>query len=116
MSNIGYLTPEGKIIECESYEHLSLASELIDKMIETGIEVPSIAKTNGVEAEGYLLSLGYIAIRAKDCYGYIGYHIEEGMEKRLHMTEKQKKWLLSHYEEFSSEKQRCVDELFAWDQ
>ena len=116
MSNIGYLTPEGNIIECESYEHLSLASELIDKMIETGIEVPAIAKTNGVEAEGYLLSLGYIAIRARDCYGKIGYYIEDGSEKRLHMTEEQKKWLLSHYEEFSSEKQRCVDELFAWNQ
>jgi len=110
-SYIGYLPPNGELIECESYGHTSLALDLVEKMKD----VPAEFKTNGVKAEEYLLSLGYIAVRARDAYGKIGYFVNENSERRIHMTEAQKTWLLEHYGYFAPEKQRCVDELFRWD-
>jgi hypothetical protein len=114
MNYIGYLTPEGKIIECEAYEHTELASEIIDSMIEQGIEVPPEAKMSGFEAESYLLTLGYIVIERCGCYGNIGCHID-GKEQRLHLTKEQKKWLEDHYAEFTSSKQKEIDKLFEED-
>ena len=108
---IGFLTPEGELIECSDYGHMSLASELVEKMEN----VPEEYKRNGVKAEEYLQMLGYIVMRARDCYGLIGYRKALNSEQRLHMTEAQKTWLLEHYGDFVPEKQRCVDGLFRWD-
>ena len=109
--SIGYLTPKGELIECESYEHMDLALDLVREMADA----PAKSKTNGFEAEIYLQELGYIVIRARDCYGLIGHHINPHSETRVHMTKEQKEWLLNHYEEFNDEKRKCVDELFYWD-
>ena len=111
MAQIGFLTPEGKLLECEYWEHMSFASELVEKMKDA----PDEAKVNGLAAEEYLQKLGYIVIRARDCYGLIGYFKEGSNTCRYHMTEEQKKWLLDHYDEFVREKQESVDKLFDWD-
>ena len=114
-SKIGYLSPTGELHECAPYGHLSFARDMIDDMVNAGLKVPAQAKVNTVEAERYLLSLGYIAIRSHDCYGHIGYYVEDNSGRRLHMTDEQKKWLLDNYGNFGAEKQKCVDRLFDWD-
>ena len=111
MNKVGFLTPEGELLECSDYGHMSLASELVERMKG----VPEEYKWNGVKAEEYLQMLGYIVMRARDCYGLIGHQKALNSEKRLHMTEKQKRWLLEHYETFIPEKRECVDKLFQWD-
>lgn len=111
MNNLGFLTPEGKLLECEYWEHMSFALELVEKMKDA----PDKAKFNGWTAEEYLQKLGYIVIRASDCYGLIGYYKEGSNTCRYHMTEEQKQWLLAHYDEFNRDKQASVDKLFDWD-
>lgn len=111
MSEIGFLTPEGKLLECDYWEHMSFALELVEKMKDA----PDEAKLNGCTAEEYLQKLGYIVVRARDCYGLIGYYKEGSHTCRYHMTKEQKKWLLDHYDGFVKEKQESVDNLFNWD-
>lgn len=109
---IGFLAPEGKLIECDDFGHLLLASELIEKMENVPVEY----KYNSVKAEEYLQMLGYIVMRARDCYDLIGYRKKSNSEQRLHMTHEQRTWLLEHYEEFVPEKREYVDKLFKWDE
>jgi hypothetical protein len=109
--NIGYLTPKGELIECESYGHMGLALDLVEEMADAPVK----SKTSGIEAEKYLQELGYIVVRARDCYGLIGYRKKSNSEQRLHMTNEQRTWLLEHYEEFNPEKREYVDKLFDWD-
>ena len=111
MSEIGFLTPEGKLLDCDHWEHMSFALELVEKMKDA----PDEAKFNSWKAEEYLQTLGYIVVRARDCYGLIGYYKEGSNTLRYHMTEEQKKWLLDHYDGFVREKQESVDKLFDWD-
>lgn len=110
MKNVGVLTPEGKLIECEPYEHLDLAKELVEKMEN----VPADAKNNRLEAEVYLQKLGYIIVRTHDVYGMIGYIVDDDGH-RIHMTQEQKKWLEDNYGDFSKEKRETVDDMFKWD-
>lgn len=107
---IGFLSPEGELIECNDYEHMSLAYELVSHMDN----VPAEYKFNGVKAEEYLQMLGYIVMRARDCYALIGYRKELNSEQRIHMTAAQEAWLLEHYAEFIPEKRECVDKIFDW--
>ena len=109
--DIGYLTPKGELIECESYGHMDLALDLIEEMADA----PAKSRTNGFEAEVYLQELGYIVMRARDCYGFIGHYLYPRSETRIHMTKEQREWLLEHYEEFNEAKRKSVDELFYWD-
>lgn len=104
---IGFLDPEGKLHECNSYEHLDLAVEITEKMGKSF--------RNRLDAENYLLSLGWIAVRARDVYGNIGYFKSSGSEERLHLTEKQKDWLNKIYESVNTSKQESIDQLFEWD-
>lgn len=111
MNNLGFLTPEGKLLKCGYWEHMSFALDLVEKMKDA----PDTAKVNGWMAEEYLQKLGYIVVRARDCYGLIGHYKEDSNTCRYHMTEEQKRWLLEHYDEFNRDKQASVDRLFDWD-
>ena len=64
-NNIGYLNREGILYECESYEHLDKAACICESL--------NIPVDNRLDAEAKLLNMGWIAIRARDAYGLIGY-------------------------------------------
>ena len=110
MNKIGFLAPNGDFIECESWEHMSFALDLVEKMKDA----PDKAKFNGLTAEEYLQELGYIVVRASDVYGLMG-RIVDDRGHRLHMTDIQIKWLEDNYDYFPKDKQESVDDLFYWD-
>lgn len=53
--------------------------------------------------------MGWIAIRARDVYGFIGY-IDDN-ENIITISDEQKEWLEEHYEEFNADKQGYVDKI-----
>lgn len=105
MHKTGYLTPQGILLECESYEHLEKAKEAVE-----GITNTSWIKS-GLEAENYLLDLGYIVVRARDAYANLGYGHSKDPDKFLHLTAEQKKWLENNYEDFNLDLREAVDKL-----
>ena len=107
INQIGILTPQGILIECDSYEHLDLARELIDKISDA----PTVYSS--VDAEIYLQKLGYLIVRSRDVYGLVGYLDDDN--RVIRMTKEQRKWLEDNYAEFPADKQRTVDNLFEHD-
>lgn len=101
MNKTGFLSPSGKLIECESYEHLDKACEIADEL--------NLSYNNRLEAEIILQKLGYITVRARDVYGLIGY-LDDNY-KLICMTTEQKRWLERNYEFFPKDKQKSVDDL-----
>lgn len=109
----GFLDTKGKLHECESYEHLSKAREIVDFLTQTEeLKAPIL---NGVQAEDYLQKLGWIVIRTNDVYGFIGHYKSESSTERYHLTDKQKEWLNTNYEKMTTSCRESVDELFMWD-
>ena len=101
MNKVGILAPDGKLIPCESYDHLNIANKLVKEM-----EHPV---NNKLEAEEYLQQLGYVVIRARDVYGLIGYLDDN--DHLICLTNAQKRWLEENYDNFPIEKQRSIDDL-----
>ena len=99
----GYLDREGKIHTCEAWKHLDKAVEIIEEM---GVEI-----SNRLDAEEYLQKLGWIVIRSRDVYGFIGLHAD-GKEECLHLTNAQKASLNKLYGEVNKSCQKSIDELF----
>lgn len=58
---IGYLSPIGKFYSCLSYGHTDLALSICQKLYKS-----EITRFNIIDAEKYLLDLGYICFRARD--------------------------------------------------
>ena len=94
----GFLSPEGKLYKCCSYEHLTKACKICDSL--------NIKYVTSVEAEQELFKLGWIAIRAKDLCSTIIYH-----RNRIYLTEKQEKYLLKIYEDMNEGQRKYADEL-----
>lgn len=99
----GYLDRKGKIYTCEAWEHLDKAVEIIEEM---GVEI-----SNRLDAEEYLQKLGWIVIRSRDVYGFIGLHAD-GKEECLHLTNAQKAFLNKLYGKVNESCQKSIDELF----
>ncbi len=102
MDYIGFLTPDGTLIECDAWEHLDKATEIAE-------ELEKRAFRTRLSAEEYLLKRGYIAIRSRDVYGMVGFLDEN--KNVIHLTEEQRKWFEAHYDEFISDKQKSIDEM-----
>lgn len=103
----GFLDTEGKLHECERWEHLDLAYEIVDNL---GVFV-----RNRLEAEDYLQKLGWIVVRMNDVYGLIGCFKDESKDIRYHLTEEQKNWLNENYKDMTKSCRESIDELFHWD-
>ena len=103
MNYTGILSPNGSFVECESYEHLDLAKEIAEKLDS------EYAYKNGVACEEYLQKLGYVVVRSRDVCGLIGYL--DDSDKVIHLSNEQKKWLETNYDNFPTDKQRSVDDL-----
>ena len=94
MIDLGYLTPEGELLKCWcSWGHLVLAQKICNDL---NVKCPT-----RVDCEQYLLSIGYIGIRAHD----IMYDI------RIKVTDEQKKWLIDNYKDCSDCQRESIDEL-----
>ena len=102
---IGFLKPNGTLIECESWEHMEKACDIADEI--------GISYKNKLDAEIALQLQGYIVIRARDIYGRIGQFDNNG--GRIHLSKEQKDWLEANYEDFPEEKRKSTDEIFDWD-
>lgn len=97
---IGFLSPEGEYIECTSWEHTSKAHEIcVEKFGESF--------SNGVSAEDYLLSLGYLVIRARDAY--MTYWNKD--QKAILLTDIQISWLTSNAERFNEWQKKDMNEI-----
>ena len=107
MSNnkIGLLDPSGVLHECASWEHLDTAWDIVDNMDGA----PAEAKVNRLEAEAYLQRLGWVIVRARDVYGMIGFLDDN--DEVIHLSERQKEWLIAEYGNFPPDKRESVDEL-----
>jgi hypothetical protein len=101
MTDIGILSPKGVFYKCSSYEHLDLAYKIIT------VNYPNLTNLNQCDCEEYLHLLGYISIRVNDVYGLIGY-LDKNKDE-IHLTEQQKEWLISHYENMNELKRKSVD-------
>ncbi len=99
----GFLDREGKLHSCNAWEHLDKAIKITEEM---GVKI-----SNRLDAEVYLEKLGWIVIRNRDVYGFIGIHAD-GKEERLHLTDAQKEFLNKLYGEVSENCQKSIDELF----
>ena len=55
----GFLSPSGEYIECESYEHLDVATQLVNKFY------PDCKIKNRIEAENKLFNEGYIELNSR---------------------------------------------------
>lgn len=99
----GFLDREGKLHPCNSWEHLDKAVEIAEEM---GVEI-----SNRLDAEEYLQKIGWIVIRSRDVYGFIGLHTD-GKEECLHLTDAQKEFLNKLYGEVNESCQKSIDELF----
>ncbi len=103
----GFLGTNGVLHECEPYEHLDYAIELVWNM---GVTVH-----NRLEAEEYLQKLGWVVVRTCDVYGLIGFFKDGSKDVRYHLTKEQKDWLNAAYEDMTEDCRKSVDKLFDWD-
>lgn len=97
----GFLDREGKLHSCSAWEHLDKAAEIVGEM---GVNVK-----NRLDAEEHLKRLGWIVVRSRDVYGFIGLRVDG---KRLHLTDAQKAFLNKLYGEVNKSCQKFIDELF----
>ena len=103
MNDIGFLDTEGILHPCDSWGHMDLALDITDDM--------GLSFYNRLDAEDYLKKLGWIVIRARDVYGFIGWRNPD-TGKRIHLTDAQRDWLIAHYEDMPEVKRKTVDDLF----
>ena len=108
-NKIGLLDPSGTLHECSSWGHLDAALDIVENMDDVPAEVRAEVKHNRLEAEAYLQRLGWVIVRARDVYGMIGF--VDDNDEVIHLSERQKEWLIAEYGNFPSDKRESVDEL-----
>lgn len=67
---LGYLSPEGDFYECFTFGHLDLAKTIVNNLKYAYGE--SVELLTSIEAESYLLDLGWVCIRRNDI-GHINF-------------------------------------------
>lgn len=96
---IGFLSPEGEFFECVSWGHTSKATELCEKLYNKIFHI-------GIDAEDYLLSLGYLVLRIKDAYmSYIN------GDKWIVLSDKQIAWLTDNADCFNDGQKKDLNEI-----
>ncbi len=107
-SYIGILAPDGTFTPCEPYEHSDAALEIAEKISEKIF-------ISRIDAEEYLLSLGYVEIQGHGAISSIGTFKDSDSSERVHLTKEQKKWLEGNFENFSDETRDEVNWIFEMD-
>lgn len=96
---IGFLSPEGKFIECCSWGHTDKAKEICEEKYNKEFTI-------GLEAEDYLLSLGYLVLRARDAYmSYLNDC------KWIVLTDEQINWLTENIETLNENQKKDLNEI-----
>lgn len=92
----GFLSPDGLYTECENFEHLYVAEQICESL--------GVKKDNGMAAEYYLYSIGYVEFtaRAVDFRFFIG---EVNHPLNL-LSDKQINFLIGHLEDANNEQQK----------
>jgi hypothetical protein len=97
---VGFVTPKGEFIECAPWEHLDKAQELCKDRYSQDF-------CNRQNAEDYLLSLGFLVIRARDAYmSYRNINKEPIM-----LTNEQLEWIGSNAENFNEGQKKDINEI-----
>lgn len=95
---IGFLSPEGELIPCESWEHTSKATEICVNKFRVEL--------SGISAEDYILEKGYAAIRARDAY--MNYYEDK---KFRPLSFAQIKWLSENTDNFNEMQKKDIIEI-----
>ena len=98
---IGFLNPQGELIKCSSWEHL-------DKSTEICKDVYNKEFIYRQDAEDYILSVGYVAIRARDVY--MSYK-NETTNEWIKLTQKQLDFFATHADEFNEAQKKDICEI-----
>lgn len=111
---IGFLTPNGTFIKCNSWEHFDTALRICRKIGENFY--------NGYEAEQYLLNKGCVIFRSRDAYMNhykdAGKGFDKDNVKIIYLTEAQLKWINQKQDKAAwnnIEQAECVNEILKWD-
>lgn len=96
---IGFLSPSGEFIECNSWEHTSVAGVIC-------LQAYDIDKC-GIQAEDYILSKGYLVIRARDVY--MSYWDTNGCGKTL--SKEQLNWILENKNNFNEMQKEDINDI-----
>lgn len=96
---IGFLDRDGKFTECSSWEHTSMAEKICKEKYNED--------KDGILAEDYLLSRGYLVIRARDAY--MSYWDKTGIGKTL--SEEQLNWIYDHADDFIDDVKEDINEI-----
>ena len=57
---LGFLSPDGKLYECNSYDHLDMAMKICKSF-----EQPIYELRTNLDCEDYLMDIGYVCLRAR---------------------------------------------------
>lgn len=98
---IGFLNPQGELIKCSSWGHL-------DKAVEICEEIYNKYFIYRQEAEDYILSLGYVAIRARDVY--MSYR-NNSTNEWIKLTQKQLDFFANYAQEFNEGQKNDICEI-----
>lgn len=96
---IGFISPEGDFYECASWEHTSKATTLCEKLYNKEFYIRQ-------DAEDYLLSLGYLVLRARDAYmSYLN------GDKWIVLSDKQIAWLTDKADNFNDGQKKDLNDI-----
>lgn len=90
MMELGWLAPDGTMIECQLMEHIYVAEEIAERLGWKEIDIDG----NRVYADQFLMNHGFVHITRSLLFGH-DYHIFHDK----HFTQAQKDWLRPRIEE-----------------
>lgn len=98
----GYLAPNGYFYEAPYYSHLATATKIVNMY-----ELPRPRNSN--LDEDTILLYGFICIRASDVYK----RERDSEGKILLISDKQQKFLSTHWNEFNDNQKKCILDLIS---
>ena len=97
---IGFLSPDGTLYPCSSYEHICKADEIIKKL--------NIIKSNPYElSEDTLLQNGWVCIRIRDVYKAI----YDNTGHIIFLTLQQENFFTEHKDDFTENQLADIHDL-----
>lgn len=105
----GFLLPDGRYFECESWEHLSTAVEICQNVYQKDFDN---SRGKSLEAENYLFEIGCVAFYARSSE-----HRWINSDKQvLILTDMQRDFIIKHLKNANNNEQKeSLLELLEWD-
>lgn len=105
MELCGFLAPDGKFTECDSWEHTTTAKEIVQKTYNSDIK-------SGLDAEKFLFEKGYVSFNARSA----NHKWISDTGNIILLTEQQRDFIINNLENANNQDQeRDIKELMEWD-